>query len=175
LRVSRQIAGRATQEGTMNLIRFAAGAAIALTAIVSLAPAADAATVPTQTYTLNTVSNPHQVGRADVQFRAHTERISVTLDEGGLPAGDYTVKIVASAAGQVTVLDFQTKTVCTLHVSEWFGSGSCTADVHTHLLESGLPYTAISVYRSGSTDVYHPIATARVRYGVVTWAARPIS
>jgi hypothetical protein len=97
----------------MNLIRFAAGAAIALTAIVSLAPAADAATVPTQTYTLNTVSNPHQVGRADVQFRAHTERISVTLDEGGLPAGDYTVKIVASAAGQVTVLDFQTKTVCT--------------------------------------------------------------
>ena len=149
-------------------IRFAAGAAIALAAIVGFAPAASAHTAhkaAPQTYTLNAIRDDYPaIGTASVEDRAHTERIAVTVDEGGLAPGDYTAYVVGGT--QQTIANPQIKKLCNFHVSEWFGSGSCQADVHTNLLKNvALPLKAISVFKKGSKDLNNPVAVALISFG----------
>jgi len=148
-------------------IRFAAGAAIALAAIVGFAPAANAHTAKkatTQSYPLVSMSDYYPaIGAATVVDRTHTERITVTVDEGGLPAGNYTAYVAAGT--QDNILNPQIKKVCNFHVSEWTGGGSCKADVHTNLLRSSLPLKAISVIKKGSKDFNDPVAVALISFG----------
>jgi hypothetical protein len=148
-------------------VRFVAGAAIALAAVVGFAPAANAHTAKkstTHTYSLQAIRDDDYptIGSAKVEDREHTERINVSVNNGGLPAGDYTAYVVAGTFENIS--NPAIKKVCNFHVAA-VGSGSCKADVHTKLLKSSLPLKAISVFPKGSNDFNNPVAVALISFG----------